>query len=160
MTDAHDHSDPRSGLKPPSARLPQPLDGGPSAPGVARRARESGRPTPVRDLATSRVSPDASTGVEPDLLEATVEVDGTSWTVRVQGRSGGASAVNVPLLLLGFWKARPAASPPDREALVVGRVLADMTAGSLETALSESYDPADLDRPGGFFSEISQGRRS
>ena len=159
MTDEHDHKQGRSGAKPPSARLPQPLTGGPKAPVVARRAPESGKPTPVRDLATPGVSPGASPDVEPDVGEATLEVDGTSWTVRVRGRSGGASAVKTPLLLLGFWKAQSATSPPDRETLVVGRLLADMTAGDLETALAESREPADPDRRPGFFSELSERRR-
>ncbi|MCH7533919.1 MAG: hypothetical protein IIB36_19455 [Gemmatimonadetes bacterium] len=161
MTSAHDHKEGRSGARPPSARLPQPLTGAPNTPVVARQAPESGKPTPVRgDLATPGVFPGASPDVEPDVGEATVEVDGTSWTVRVRGRSGGGSAVNTPLLLLGFWKVQSATSPPDREAFVVGRLLADMTAGDLEAALAESRDPADPDRRPAFFSEISERRRS
>ena len=160
MTSAHDHKEERSGARPPSARLPQPLTGAPNTPVVARQAPESEKPTPVRDLATPGVFPGASPDVEPDVGEATVEVDGTSWTVRVRGRSGGGSAVNTPLLLLGFWKVQSATSPPDREAFVVGRLLEDMPARDLEAALAESRDPADPDRRPAFFSEISERRRS
>ncbi len=160
MTNARDHKEGRSGAPPPSARLPQPLTGGPKAPVVTRQTSKSGKPTPVRDLATPGVSPGAAPDVEPDVGEATVEVDGTSWTVRVRGRSGGGSTVNTPLLCLGLWKVKSATSPPDREALVIGRLLADMTAGDLETALAESRDPVDPDRRPGFFSEISERRRS
>ena len=160
MTDAHDQKEGQSGAKPPSARLPQSPTVGRDAPLVALQARESGKPTPVRDLATHGVSSGETANVEPDVGEATVEVDGTSWTVRVRGRSGGTSAVKTPLLLLGFWNAQSTTSLPDREALVVGRLLVDMTAGDLETALAESRDPADPDRHPGFFSEISERHRS
>ena len=117
MTDAHDQKQGRSGTKPPSAH---PLTVGSDAPLGVGQARESGKPTPVRDLATHCVSSGDTANVETDVGEATVEVHGTSWTVRVLGRSGGTSAVKTPLLLLGLWKAQAATSPPDREALVVG----------------------------------------
>jgi hypothetical protein len=89
-----------------------------------------------------------------------VDVDGTIWTVRVQGRSGGTSTVSAPLLLLGFWNAQSAPAPPDREALVVGRLLADMSERELEAALAQSRVPPDPDRRPGFFAEISDRRRS
>ena len=160
MTDAHDQKEGRSGTKPPSARPSQPLTVGRDPPLSVRQARESGKPTPVRDLVTQGVSPGDTANVETDVGEATVEVDGTSWTVRVRGRSGGASAGKTPLLLLGLWKAQAATSLPDREALVVGELLVDMTAGDLETALAESREPADTDRHPGFFLEISERHRS
>ena len=92
--------------------------------------------------------------------EVTLEVDGTLWTVRVQGRSGGASPVKPALLLLGFWRVSTVDSAPDREALVVGRRFRDLTDGDLETALADSRDPSVADRSQGFFSEISERRRS
>ncbi len=160
MTEARDENDRRSGVQPPPARLPQPVRGIADPPVRARRAPESGKPTPVRVLATRGVSPGASPDLEPDIAEATVEVDDTSWTVRVRGRSGGSSAAKAPLLLLGFWKAQTVTSLPDRETLVVARLLADLTEDDLETALAESRDPAAADRSKGFFSEISERRRS
>ena len=160
MTDAHNQKEGRPGARPPPARPPQPVTGGARAPVIARQAPESGKPTPVRDLATPVVSPGASPKVEPDVAEATIEVDGTSWTIRVQGRSGGSTAGKTPLLLLGFWKAQTATSPPDREALVVGGLLAHLTEDDLETALAESRVPAAADRSRGFFSDISERRRS
>lgn len=130
MTDAHDEKERRPGAQPP----------------------------PARDLATpsSRAAPPAE---EPDLDGATVEVDGTVWTVRVRGRSGGSSAMKAPLLLLGFWEKQTAESLPDREALVVGRRFADLTEDDLQTALAESRDPAAASRSKGFFSEINESRR-
>ena len=159
MTDAHDQKEGRPGAKPTPARPPQPVTARGRAPVVAQ-APESGKPTPVRVLATRGVSPGASPDLEPDIAEATVEVDDTSWTVRVRGRSGGSSAARAPLLLLGFWKAQTVTSLPDRETLVVARLLADLTEDDLETALAESRDPAAADRSKGFFSEISERRRS
>ena len=50
--------------------------------------------------------------------------------------------------------------PPDREALVVGRLLADMSEGELQAAFAQSRVPADPDRRPGFFAEISERRRS
>ena len=161
MTDAQKKKEGRPGAPQPTpARPPQPVKGGGRAPIVARQVAEPGKPTPVRDLAAPGVSPGAFPEVEPDIDEATVEVDGTSWTIRVQGRSGGSDAMKPPLLLLGFWKAQTVASPPDREALVVGRLLADLTEDDLEAALAESRDPAVVDRSRGFFTEISERRRS
>lgn len=115
---------------------------------------------PVRDLARPGAATDVLPDVEADVEEATVEVDRLSWTVRVQGRSGGASAVSAPLLLLGFWKGQSASLPPDREALVVGRLLADLSESELAEALAGSSDPADADRRPGFFAELSERRRS
>ena len=156
MTDAHERKEGRSGSRPPPAGPPRPLTGGSDAPAAAGQVPESGKPTPVRDLAP----PGASRGASPDVSEATVDVDGVPWTVRVQGRSGGASTASAPLLLLGFWQAQSAPAPPDREALVVGRLLADMSEGELQAAFAQSRVPADPDRRPGFFAEISECRRS
>lgn len=158
MTDAHDEKEGRSGAQPPPARLPQPVAGVAAAPARPSKARDSGKPTPVRDLGTPapRAAPLAE---EPDLDEATLEVDGTVWTVRVRGRSGGSSAMKAPLLLLGFWGKQPAESLPDREALAVGRRFADLTEDDLRTALAESRDPTTASKSKGFFSEINESRR-
>jgi hypothetical protein len=114
----------------------------------------------VRDLATHCVSSGDTANVETDVGEATVEVHGTLWTVRVQGRSGGGSSAKPPLLLLGFWRVATVDSQPDREAMVVGRRFSDLTDGDLETALAESRDPSVVDRSKAFFSEIRERRRS
>jgi len=160
MTDTHQQREGRPGPQPASAGLPRPLTDGSRPPAAAGQAPESGKPTPVRDLARSGASTDVPADVEPDVEEATVEVDRLSWTVRVQGRSGGASAASIPLLLLGFWKDQSASLPPDREALVVGRLLADLSEGELVAALAGSSDPPDPDRRPGFFVELSERRRS
>ena len=73
MTDAHDQEKERSGAKPLSAGLPQSPTVGCDAPLAARQARESGKPTSVRDLATRGVSPGETAHIEPDVGEATVE---------------------------------------------------------------------------------------
>ena len=160
MTDAHERKEGRSSSRSPSAGPPRPLTRGSDAPAAAGQVPDSGKPTSVRDLATPGASRGASPDVSSDLREATVDVDGITWTVRVQGRSGGTSTVSAPLLLLGFWKAESATSPPDREALVVGRALTDMSEGEFESALAQSRVPADPDRRPGFFAEISECHRS
>ena len=160
MTDTHERKEGRSSPRLPSAGPPRPLTGGGDARAAAGQVPESGKPTPVRDLVTPGASRGASPDVSSDVSEATVDVDGTTWTVRVQGRSGGGSTVSAPLLLLGFWNAQSAPAPPDREALVVGRLLADMSERELEAALAQSRVPADPDRRPGFFAEISERRRS
>lgn len=160
MTDSRDEKDGRTDVQPPPARLPQPVRGSSGAPGLERQAPESGKPTPVRDVAKPVSTRVASPDEKPDDSEATVEVDGTLWTVRVQGRSGGASPAKPSLLLLGFWRTATVGSQPDREAMVVGRRFRDLTDGDLEAALAESRDPSVVDRSKAFFSEISERRRS
>lgn len=166
---AADSAEPPVGAAPGAAR-PQPARGAPGGTSRGRpgrgggrgkgwsggvQARETGKPTPVRELASAGASPDA----EPDIDEVSVDVDGVSWTVRVCGRSGGASPAKAPLLLLGFWRSESTTSSPHREALVVGRLLADYTADELEAALAASREPPEPGRRPGFFSEISDRRR-
>ena len=118
----------------------------------------SGKPTPVRNLGSAR----NSTQVEPDTEIVAIEVEGVSWTVRVQGRSGGSSPARAPLLLLGFWKSAPSApsdAPPDREALIVGSSLADLSADELVEVHAQSKEPAERSSRPGFFAEISERRR-
>jgi len=160
MTDSRDEKDGRTDVQPPPARLPQPVRGITPAPALERQAPEPGKPTPIRDVAKPVAPRVASPDEKPDDGEATVEVDGTLWTVRVQGRSGGGSSAKPPLLLLGFWRVATVDSQPDREAMVVGRRFSDLTDGDLETALAESRDPSVVDRSKAFFSEISERRRS
>ena len=160
MTDAQQQKKGRPDSQPASVGLPRSLTGGSDTPAVTGKAPESGKPTPVRDLSRPAASTDLPAEVDVDVEETTVDVDGLSWTVRVQGRSGGASTANTPLLLVGFWKAPSVASTPDREALVVGRLLADMSEEELAAALAGSRNPPDPDRRPGFFAEISERRRS
>ncbi|NNL30763.1 MAG: hypothetical protein HKO77_07055 [Gemmatimonadetes bacterium] len=79
--------------------------------------------------------------VEPDLEEAEVTVEGAAWKVRVVGRAGGARPSDTPLILLGFWPEQATEGDRVREALVVGRSLAEMTAGALQSAFSSSTPP-------------------
>lgn len=80
---------------------------------------------------------------EPDLEEAEVSVDDAAWLVRVVGRSGDAGHSPTPLLLLGFWKADAAEGEREREALVVGRALRDLTPSALRRAFRHSMTPPD-----------------
>ncbi len=99
------------------------------------------KPTPVRDLAASEAPPSPA---EPDVEEAEVTVEDVDWLVRVIGRSGGARASAPPLLLLGFWRASRAEGEREREALVVGRALAELTPAALRGAFRDSTAPRQL----------------
>jgi hypothetical protein len=87
-----------------------------------------------------------------------VEVDGTTWTVRVLGRSGGASGTSPPLLLLGFWDGA-ADGIHRREAMTVGRALSGLSPDALREALAEAGPPRDPDRKPPFFPDAGQSRR-
>jgi hypothetical protein len=114
----------------------------------------SPKPTSVRDL------PGATPSVAPDLGQAVLEVEGTSWTVRVLGRVGRASGGSATLLLLGFWEGDAAGrQTPSREALVVGRALEDLPSGALEESLATAQPPRDPEKAPGFFQESAQGGR-
>ncbi|MGD2044983.1 MAG: hypothetical protein PVJ80_06080 [Gemmatimonadota bacterium] len=125
-------------------------------PVPVREAAESlrGKPTPVRELAGDPASqiPDA------DVAEASIEVEGEPWTVRVTGRSGGAAGTAPPLLLLGFWQGEPEGDP-SREVLVVGRSLPAISPVALREAFQRATEPPDRDRRKPFFSEASRSRR-
>lgn len=125
------------------------------------RQRDSGgrskgsakKPTPVRQLA-----PDTGPPSEPlDAAHVDIDVDGQRWNVRVLGRSGGVGAAP-PMLLLGFWSADSDSSEPEREALVVGRLLGDLGPGQLGEAWNESRPRSNDERPKPFFGE-GPGRR-
>jgi len=124
---------------------PEPIGARPE-PGVAPRPDESAttKPTPVRALS---VAPETT---EPDVAEVHIEVAGVMWTVRVMGRSGSRGG-GAPLLLLGFWAEDPSAERPEFEAMVIGRLFAEMTPPRLEAALSQSRPPLPDDRPRQFF---------
>ena len=77
-----------------------------------------------------------------------VSVEGERWTVKVVGRSGGRPDPATPLLLLGFWKAGEDGGRRRREALVVGRALADLSPAALRNAVLESTPPPEPERAG------------
>jgi hypothetical protein len=125
------------------------------------------KPTPARELDGSRASSSAPAPVE----EAHIEVGGTGWKVRVLGRSGRASVVATPLVLLGFWKDEAATevaasgdpaedmeAEPDLEALVVAHSLEALGPEELEEALAGASRPRDADRAPPFFPEAAQAR--
>jgi len=127
-----------------------------SKPVPARAAAEPprGKPTPVREL-----SGDAAPQVpEADVPEASIEVEGATWAIRVLGRSGGAAGTAPPLLLLGFWDGEGDGEPV-REALVVGTALSDLSTAALHEAFEEAREPRDRDRRTPFFAEAGQSRR-
>ena len=140
-----DHpDDPRSARSGPSrgASLPAARDQAAPKQRHGKRKRGAGRqakPTPVRALGKAGASAPA---VEPDLTEAVIEVEGRSWTVRVLGRSGrGGIGGAPPLLLVGFWEQGSVDSGHAREALVVGRTLAELSASRLEGAFARAAPP-------------------
>ncbi len=88
-------------------------------------------------------------GVEPDVDRRTVELDGATWTVKVEGRAGGGASTGTrptaPLLLLGFYR-QEEDERATREALVVGRALARLTPRQLEEAFATAEAPPDPGR--------------
>lgn len=130
MTEPSDgpHPEPkRSGPKPVRA----------AAAGSSDEAARS-KPTPVRAMAAVDAPPPP---VEPDLEEATLDVEEAEWKVRVVGRAGGGRPSATPMLLLGFWPASDDEGGHEREALVVGRSLAEMTPAALHSAFESSGPP-------------------
>ena len=75
---------------------------------------------------------------ESDSEEVILTVDGKEWTVRVIGRSQTQTAT---LLMLGFWISAEDAGAPDREILIGGRALSDLSLVQLELAYEESRPP-------------------
>jgi len=120
-----------------------------SAPEPAR-----GKPTPAR----SRSGDPPVSEPEADVAESTVVVDGVTWTVRVSGRSGSASGMSPPLLLLDF-RSGDGDGGAELEALVVGRSLSGLSEEQLESALAGAEKPRDPDRKRSFFAESGQPRR-
>ena len=101
------------------------------------------RPTPVRAAMDTSPVPDVPAE------ECTLDVEGTTWRVRVLGRSqAGVGTVGTPLLLLGFTSADQ--NGPDREALVVGSALEDLPEAALLVAHRAARPPrseAERSRP-------------
>lgn len=139
---------------PGEARPPAP------APARAPSSEPPPPPTPVRTLLaaasgheaeTPSAAPSAAPEPEP---RAKLEVDGRTWTVGEVGRSlGGPSAAPVPLLLVGFFQ-DPEGEEHQREALVVGRALRDLSEDQLEAALRASREPPPAGQRKSLFPEI------
>jgi hypothetical protein len=91
------------------------------------------KPTPARVMAATEGEPSPSAATVETI---TLESGGSSWSVRVLGRSGGGDASAVPLLLLGFWEGLEPQGDPQRERVVVGRSLTTMSDGDLRDALT------------------------
>jgi hypothetical protein len=115
----------------------------------AKRGKGHNKPTPARQSATDDSAPQAPT----DVAEASVVVDDVEWVVRVMGRSRGSPAGAAPLLLLGFSNPDATETASTREALVVGRLLSELTTDRLRAAFLESRPPLPDDRPRRFFSD-------
>jgi hypothetical protein len=113
---------------------PAPDSPGPSAEVTAAAAAEF-KPTPVRVMAAAE-----SDSVQTDRVveEASFELEGAFWSVRVLGRAGGGSASTAPLLLLGFWPGPEVQGDPVREHMVVGRSLDAMSQADLREAFSRA----------------------
>lgn len=94
----------------------------------------------MRDMAAAEAPPPPA---EPDVEEVGVTVGDVDWIVRVVGRSGRARTSAAPLLLLGFWQAATPDGERERESLVVGRALSDLSPERLATALEESVEPPE-----------------
>ncbi len=127
---------------------PKPVPARPAGP------QAPGKPPPARAMSGERAPPTP----EADASEATLEVEGRTWTVRVLGRSGRASGASAPLLQLGFWAAE-SEEDPVLEVLVVGTSLAGLSESQLEVALTRAAPPADPARERPFFAEAGQVRR-
>lgn len=95
------------------------------------------RPTPVRDLPGSETGA-GSEGEAPPRPSSTLQIEGTTWTVRVRGwgRAGASSAT--PLILLGFFRS-PDDEEPERELLVAARSLEGLS----EVQLAEAFGRAE-----------------
>lgn len=127
--------------RPRPARLPQSGSGA--------------KPTPARDLARERTRPSG----EPEAQEVSLKADGTRWTVRVLGRSGSASGVSPPLMLLGFWEEGSTDDTPSLECLMVDGPLEGLSEDGLLAALAAASEPPDPDRKQAFFPDTGQSRR-
>lgn len=124
-----------------------------------RRNRQKGR-NQRRRGATDKQAREAMGKIgfshfESDPEEVILAVDGKEWTVRVIGRSQTQTAA---LLMLGFWISAEDGGAPDREILIGGRSLSELSLVQLELAYEESSPPpTDLSRD--FFSDI-RGRNN
>jgi len=127
-----------------------------------------GKPTPARALAGPRggdaelSAPRDATGARgtgADVPEVSLEVDGSTWRVRVVGRSGRAGSRSPPLLVLGFWPPGECGPEHAREAVVVARTLAELTDARLQEAHGASKPPPLPDRMKPFFDGVNGGGR-
>jgi len=150
-------NDPEAQHKPKPAR-PTPAREG-NAPTPARGAEQPTHPSGAHSPEMVEGAPD----VEPDVDEKAVEIDGTTWTVKVKGRAGGGMSTGTestaPLILLGFFPEDDERG--EREALVVGRTLARLTPRQLEQAFATAKPPPDPGRAREIFPGTSsrRGRR-
>lgn len=132
----------------PAAARPQSQSDGDSTEAEPRGAEVpvSARAlTSARAMAQTEAAPSPTT---PDAEAATVEVDGSSWVVRVIGRTIGAGVARVQMLLLGFWPEGDAQGDPKRECLVVGGTLDALSQGDLERSFERSRTPIARPDPG------------
>jgi len=113
----------------------------------SQRSGGRSKPMSARAMAASEGRP---APVEPDVEEAVFRYESTEWIARVVGRAGGPHPAAAPLLLLGFWRADNPAGERLREALTVGRDLADLTESGLRESLARAREPPPLpaDAPG------------
>ena len=86
----------------------------------------------------------------PPPEEVEFMVDGTPWTARVLGRSGGAGPSRVSMLMLGFWPTvsdveTEGAPEHQLEALVVGQALDALSPWDLERAFGSGRPPKPRD---------------
>lgn len=132
--------DPDKPSVPPRPAPPTPAREGAAAPQRRRRPEPPPKAGPLPARSTSEGKPGAPEPPAPasDIEETSVEVDGMDWIVRLLGRAGGGASLGVtsavPLLLVSFRPSREK-DAAEREALVVGRTLADLTPEQLEQAL-------------------------
>jgi hypothetical protein len=155
----------REGRRPPPPARPQGAPEGDDRSGARGRppsVRDTVadlKPTPVRDsVETSAPAAPAPTGATPE--QTILAVDGTEWIVRVRGRGrAGADGGPAPLLVLGFFR-ETGQDVPDREALVVGRGLAELTPRQVEGAFRASRPPPEPGAKKELFPETaSKGRK-
>jgi len=100
-------------------------------------------------------APAASAAASPPQADVELEAGGERWIVRVLGRStSGPASAAMPFLLLGFFGA-DAPSEPRREALVVGRDLAELTQLELLAAWQSGRAPRPPGERRPFFPEIA-----
>jgi len=148
---ASDHSGPKVGGPPDSTGR---------RGGRRGRRRGAGRHEHRKPAPARAADDDAKPASEPDdVEEVDLEVEGSTLTVRITGRSGGVGTKQAPLLMLGFWTDAREASPPDREALVVGGLLRELTDDQLLDAWGRSKPIPDPDRRPSFFPGTNEKRR-
>lgn len=118
------------------------------------------KPIPARppdSAAAPPPSPDRVEGTES--TEVVFEHEGSTWRVRVLGRSGSATGRSPALLLLGFWDSQAHDAPHALEALVPGRGLDELSNERLAEALEQASPPRPSDRRPPFFEGLGQNRR-